>query len=52
MVTGEGNKKLSKRAPESNLFLHRERGFLPEGLLNYLGLLGWSHLRGPRPLHP
>ena len=41
-VTGEGNKKLSKRAPESNLFLHRERGFLPEGLLNYLGLLGWS----------
>ncbi|MDN4473036.1 glutamate--tRNA ligase [Demequina zhanjiangensis] len=42
MVTGEGNKKLSKRAPESNLFLHRERGFLPEGLLNYLALLGWS----------
>jgi glutamyl-tRNA synthetase len=42
MVTGEGNKKLSKRAPESNLFLHRQRGFLPEGLLNYLGLLGWS----------
>jgi glutamyl-tRNA synthetase len=42
MVTGEGNKKLSKRAPESNLFVHRERGFLPEGLLNYLALLGWS----------
>ncbi|SEE30553.1 glutamate--tRNA ligase [Ruania alba] len=42
MVTGEGNKKLSKRAPESNLFLHRERGFIPEGLLNYLALLGWS----------
>ncbi len=42
MVTGEGNKKLSKRAPESNLFLHRERGFLPEGLLNYLALLGWG----------
>ncbi|ROR71977.1 glutamate--tRNA ligase [Bogoriella caseilytica] len=42
MVTGEGNKKLSKRAPESDLFLHRERGFLPEGLLNYLALLGWA----------
>jgi glutamyl-tRNA synthetase len=39
---GEGNKKLSKRDPESNLFLHRERGFTPEGLLNYLALLGWS----------
>ncbi|WP_193128333.1 glutamate--tRNA ligase [Gulosibacter sediminis] len=41
-VMGEGNKKLSKRDPESNLFLHRDRGFLPEGLLNYLALLGWS----------
>jgi len=41
-VMGEGNKKLSKRDPESNLFLHRERGFTPEGLLNYLALLGWS----------
>jgi glutamyl-tRNA synthetase len=41
-VTGEGNKKLSKRDPQSNLFLYRELGFLPEGLLNYLALLGWS----------
>jgi len=42
MVLGEGTKKLSKRDPESNLFHHRDRGFLPEGLLNYLALLGWS----------
>ena len=41
-VLGDGNKKLSKRDPQSNLFLHRDRGFLPEGLLNYLALLGWS----------
>ncbi|NTW40192.1 MAG: glutamate--tRNA ligase [Cellulomonadaceae bacterium] len=41
-VMGEGNKKLSKRDPESNLFLHRDRGFTPEGLLNYLSLLGWG----------
>ncbi|MFP7696610.1 glutamate--tRNA ligase [Trueperella sp. LYQ143] len=41
-VMGEGNKKLSKRDPESNLLLHRDRGMIPEGLLNYLGLLGWS----------
>ncbi|HLS76028.1 MAG TPA: glutamate--tRNA ligase [Nocardia sp.] len=41
-VMGQGNKKLSKRDPESNLFLHRERGFIPEGLLNYLALLGWG----------
>ena len=41
-VMGEGNKKLSKRDPEANLFHHRDRGFVPEGLLNYLSLLGWS----------
>jgi glutamyl-tRNA synthetase len=41
-VLGDGNKKLSKRDPQSNLFLHRDRGFIPEGLLNYLALLGWS----------
>lgn len=41
-VMGEGNKKLSKRDPESNLFHHRDNGFIPEGLLNYLALLGWS----------
>ncbi|MFF3225415.1 glutamate--tRNA ligase [Nocardia suismassiliense] len=41
-VMGQGNKKLSKRDPESNLFVHRDRGFIPEGLLNYLALLGWS----------
>jgi glutamyl-tRNA synthetase len=41
-VMGEGNKKLSKRDPESNIFHHRDRGFIPEGLLNYLALLGWG----------
>jgi glutamyl-tRNA synthetase len=42
-VMGEGNKKLSKRDPEASLNLYRERGFRPEGLLNYLSLLGWSY---------
>ena len=41
-VMGEGSKKLSKRDPEANLFHHRDRGFIPEGLLNYLALLGWG----------
>ena len=41
-VMGEGNKKLSKRDPQANLFHHRDRGFIPEGLLNYLALLGWG----------
>jgi glutamyl-tRNA synthetase len=42
LVTGEGTKKLSKRDPTSNLDVYRERGFLPEALVNYLALLGWS----------
>ncbi|KQR97983.1 glutamate--tRNA ligase [Williamsia sp. Leaf354] len=41
-VMGDGNKKLSKRDPQSSLFHHRDRGFIPEGLLNYLALLGWG----------
>ncbi len=41
-VLGAGNMKLSKRQLESNLFVHRDRGFIPEGLVNYLALLGWS----------
>jgi glutamyl-tRNA synthetase len=41
-VMGQGNKKLSKRDPEANLLGYREAGFLPEGLLNYLALLGWA----------
>jgi glutamyl-tRNA synthetase len=41
-VMGEGNKKLSKRDPQGNLLNYRVDGFLPEGLLNYLALLGWA----------
>lgn len=41
-VMGEGNKKLSKRDPESSLQMYRDEGYLPEGLVNYLALLGWS----------
>jgi glutamyl-tRNA synthetase len=41
-VMGEGNKKLSKRDPQAHLLAYREQGFLPEGLLNYLALLGWA----------
>jgi glutamyl-tRNA synthetase len=42
-VLGEGNTKLSKRnTPEVSLAYCRARGILPEALLNYLALLGWS----------
>ncbi|GAA1924404.1 glutamate--tRNA ligase [Nocardioides lentus] len=41
-VMGQGNKKLSKRDPEANALGYRDEGYLPEGLLNYVALLGWS----------
>ena len=41
-VLGEGNRRLSKRDKGSGLAEYREQGYLPEGLLNYLALLGWS----------
>jgi glutamyl-tRNA synthetase len=41
-VMGQGNKKLSKRDAESNLLMYRSQGYLPEGMTNYLALLGWS----------
>jgi len=42
LIMGEGNKKLSKRDPQAHLFMYRDQGFIPEGLLNYLALLGWA----------
>ena len=42
IVMGEGNKRLSKRDKGSGLSEYIERGFLPEGILNYLALLGWG----------
>ena len=33
-VMGQGNKKLSKRDPESNLFNHRDNGFIREGVVS------------------
>ncbi len=42
IVMGEGNRRLSKRDKGSGLTEYVERGFLPEGILNYLALLGWG----------
>jgi glutamyl-tRNA synthetase len=42
IVMGEGNKRLSKRDQGAGLTEYIERGFLPEGILNYLALLGWG----------
>ncbi len=35
--------KLSKRAGHASVDWYRQEGFLPEAILNFLSLLGWSH---------
>jgi glutamyl-tRNA synthetase len=38
--------KLSKRKNPTSLNYYRRAGFLPEALLNFLGLMGWSRAEG------
>lgn len=42
-VLGEDGSKLSKRTGSMAVAELREAGYPPEGVLNYLSLLGWSH---------
>lgn len=35
-------RKLSKRVGEVSLLAYRDKGYLPEAMLNYLALLGWN----------
>lgn len=48
MVMGSDNTKLSKRHGSTSLVQFKEEGYLPEALLNYLALLGWSPAGGDR----
>lgn len=41
-VLGIDGKPLSKRHGSTSIEAFREQGFLPEALMNYLALLGWS----------
>ena len=43
MILGPDKKRLSKRHGADSVLEYRERGFLPEALINYLIRLGWSH---------
>ena len=42
MILGPDRAKLSKRHGDTSVLEFRDRGFLPEALFNFLGLLGWS----------
>ena len=42
LITDENHKKLSKRSGHSSFEDLLEQGFIPEAIVNYIALLGWS----------
>ena len=42
MILGPDGKKLSKRHGATSVEEYRDRGFLPDAIVNFLALLGWS----------
>ncbi|MEO5735792.1 MAG: glutamate--tRNA ligase [Rubrivivax sp.] len=43
VILGDDGQKLSKRRGAVSVTAYRDAGYLPEGMLNYLARLGWSH---------
>ncbi len=46
LILGSDGKKLSKRHGAASIAEYRSEGYLPEALVSYLALLGWSHPEG------
>lgn len=46
VILGPDGKKLSKRHGAASVADYRREGYLPEALVSYLALLGWSHPEG------
>ena len=42
MIHGPDGTKLSKRHGDTSVLEYKKQGFLPQALINYLALLGWS----------
>ncbi|MDY2984279.1 MAG: glutamate--tRNA ligase family protein [Synergistes jonesii] len=46
MILGRDKKKLSKRQGATSVFEYSDMGYLPDGVFNFLALLGWSPRTG------
>jgi len=42
MILGKDKKKLSKRQGATSVYEYRDLGYIPDGVFNFLALLGWS----------
>lgn len=43
LILGDDRSRLSKRHGASSVLEYRQMGFVPDGLVNFLARLGWSH---------
>ncbi len=43
MILGADNKRLSKRHGATSVVAYKDRGYLPEAIINFLSRLGWSY---------
>ncbi len=52
LILDKDRKRMKKRSQEAEVFIsrYREMGYLPEAMLNYLALLGWSDESGEEVL--
>ncbi len=46
MILGQDGARLSKRHGATSVEKYREMGYMPQSIVNYLSLLGWSHPDG------
>lgn len=43
VIRNKDHSKMSKRKNDVSILSHRDRGYLPEAINNFLALMGWSH---------
>lgn len=43
VIRNKDHSKMSKRKNDVSILSHRDKGYLPEAINNFLGLMGWSH---------
>lgn len=51
LLLGQDGRKLSKRRNPTSIFFYRDSGYLPEALINFLSLMGYS-MSGDREIYP
>ena len=46
LIRNTDKSKISKRKNDVSILSYREKGYLPEAVINFIALLGWSHPEG------